>query len=142
MQRTGEWLCQPLILSAAESGWWGLALPPGKVGLPGRRAGQHFPTEHGFVLPLTLLQECMYGYWDVYLQISSLLSVVYAVVGERTRGQRGDCPLSALGGACMKGTWGDVKEGVCPGNTGFFLQLQLLHRVYTPRRFFSVLFKY
>lgn len=66
-------------------------------------------------------------HWDVDLQTPSLLSVADAVPGERTRGQRGDCPLSALGGARVAGTRGDVKEGVCPGNTGFFLQLHLLH---------------
>lgn len=59
-------------------------------------------------------------YWDVYLQIPSLLTVVYAAIGKTTREQRGNCPLSALGGA-------RVEEGVCPGNIGFFLQLQLLH---------------
>lgn len=63
-------------------------------------------------------------YWDIYLQILLLLTVVCAVFGKKTRGQRGDCPLSASGGA---GTWGDVNEAVCPGNTGFSLQLQLLH---------------
>lgn len=52
-------------------------------------------------------------YRDVYLQI---LTVVCAVVGKKTRGQRADCPLSALGGAQVPGTWGDVKEGGCvPG---------------------------
>lgn len=51
-------------------------------------------------------------------------------------------PLSASGGARVAGTGGDEKESVCPDNTGFFWQLRLLHCVYTPRRFFSVLFKY
>lgn len=66
-------------------------------------------------------------YWDLYLQIPLFLTLVYAVIGRKTKRQRGDCPLSALGGAQVAGTWGDVKEGVCTGNTALFLQLQLLH---------------
>lgn len=35
-------------------------------------------------------------YWDVYLQIPSLLTLVYAVIGKKTRALRGCCPLQEV----------------------------------------------
>lgn len=59
-------------------------------------------------------------------------------------------PLGASGGACGTGTWGAVVRlcSVVRWRVRVWVpralssQLWLLHRVYTPRRFFYFLFKY